>query len=198
MLKDNLSKDYKIVIFGDSFSADNVENSWPWLLEQKYTVENYSLRGASEYRLYCSFMNNLATAQSADAVIFFHTNPQRVFIPDHVDYMRRSMDSHSHSDMVANDVMSDTAWRNIADMYYRNFFDEGFQNTIYTMLIQNISSRLKNILHCSGFDVPTKINSFHTLRETNPGTINHLDINGNQVVYNYIEQWIEDAKRIRN
>lgn len=192
-----MSKDYKIVIFGDSFSADRMEHSWPWMLEQKYTVQNYSLRGASEYRLYCSFMNNLDSAQSADAVIFFHTNPQRVFIPDHVDYMRRNTSTHSHSDMVANDVMSDPAWRNIADMYYRNFFDEGFQNTLYTMLIQNISTRLTNVLHCSGFDVPI-IKSFHKLRETNPGSMNHLDNNGNQIVYNYIEQWIEDAKRIRN
>jgi hypothetical protein len=193
-----LSKDYKIVIFGDSFSADCVENSWPSWLEQKYTVQNHSLRGASEYRLYCSFMNNLETAQSADAVIFFHTNPQRVFVPDHVDYMRRGTNTHSYSDMVANDVMSDPRWRNIADMYYRNFFDEGFQNTLYTMLIQNISSRLQNILHCSGFDVSMKIKSFYELRKTNPGPINHLDKTGNQIVYNYIEQWIEDAKRIRN
>jgi len=187
-----LSKDYKIAIFGDSFSADSTQHSWPWLLEQKYTVQNYSLRGASEYRLYCSFMNNLATAQSADAVVFFHTNPQRVFIPDHVNYMRRSTHSHPHSDMVANDVMSDATWKNIADMYYRNFFDEGFQNTIYAMLIQNISSRLTNALHCSGFDVPVA-KSFYELRETHPGSLNHLDTNGNQIVCNYIEQWIENA-----
>jgi hypothetical protein len=193
-----LSKDYKILIFGDSFSADTVKTSWPWLLEQKYTVQNYSLRGASEYRLYCSFIKNLQAAQSADAVIFFHTNPHRVFVPDHVDYMRRHTNSHTHSDMVANDVMTDPKWRNIADMYYRNFFDEGLQNTLYAMLIQNISSRLKNVLHCSGFLEPGITKSFYNLRETNPGTINHFDSSGNQIVYNYIEQWIEDAKRIRN
>lgn len=192
-----MSKDYKIVIFGDSFSADIEKNSWPWLLEQKYTVQNYSLRGASQYRLYCSFLNNLSAAESADTVIFFHTNPLRVFVPDHVDYMRRGTGTHPHSDMVANDAMTDPRWRSIADTYYRNFFDEGFQNTLYTMLVQDISTKIENILHCTGFDVPLAIKSFYKLRETNPGSVNHLDTAGNQIVYNYIEQWIENAKRIR-
>lgn len=180
----------KISIIGDSFSSDTCDHSWIKLLSEKYEIDNFSQRGISEYRILKILEKNLETIKNSDVVIIFHTNADRIYVPDLTDYPRRRLDTHQHCDMLASDAFSMPAWAAIADVYYRNFFDFEFQQHIFSCTMQkiiNVVEAKNKVIHCSGFECNTnKIYSFAQLRDTNPGIINHFDIDGNLQVFNYI------------
>ena len=182
----------KIVIIGDSFSTDTGPDSWITMLENDYDVVNYSQRGASEYRLYCVTKDHADQLSTADHIVMFHTNSLRVFIPDTVDYPSRKLNTHGKCDLVIGDAFTDTVWSKIADTYYRYFFDEQYLCTQYQLLIKDIHSAYpEKIIHCTGFkefefEIPIK--SFAQVREKHPGTVNHLDCNGNLEIYQFIKE----------
>jgi hypothetical protein len=185
----------KIIIVGDSFSSDNCNSSWVNQLEKNYTVTNLSYRGISEYRIYTIVKQNLSLINQADILLVWHTNPDRIYIPDNVEYPARIIASHPHCDMVANDVLSDRHWGKIAQTYYKNFHDENMQQDIFELLIQQIHQIVTvKILDFSGFELANNqffIKSFSDLRLTCPGNINHLDLIGNSHVFNYIDREIK-------
>jgi hypothetical protein len=181
----------KIAIVGDSFSADIGPESWITMLEDNYTISNYSQRGASEYRLYQIVKTYIEQLSTVDHIIMFHTNSLRVFIPDTVDYPTRKLSTHNKCDLVVGDAMADLDWAKIAETYYKYFFDETYLLTQYQLLIKDIHAKFsKNIIHCTGFSescFEVEIKSFAELRENYPGTVNHLDYNGNLEIYQFIK-----------
>jgi hypothetical protein len=169
----------KILIFGDSFSSDQVNNSWVDLLSRDHSVTNHSQRGISEFRIYKIFLENIQEIKQTDAVIILHTNPDRVYVPDHVMTPSRRLPSHLHCDMLVNDSLE--KWMP-AEVYYKNFYDQDLQNTLYGFIIDNIRKHCENVslLEFSGFDIGVPgIHSIYNLRIKHPGNINHLDATGN-------------------
>jgi hypothetical protein len=182
----------KIVIIGDSFSADVGPDSWITMLSNNYNVIHYSQRGISEYRLYCIIKSHAAELAAADHIVIFHTNSLRVYIPDAVDYPTRKLNTHGKCDLVINDAFTDPAWSKIAETYYRYFFDEQYLRTQYQLLVKDIhNSYSDKIIHCTGFAEPAfevSIKSFADTRTMHPGSVNHLDCNGNIEIYQYIKE----------
>lgn len=175
----------KVAVFGDSFAANDGDLSWTSLLSNEFSVDNFADRGISEYRIYKTIMNQNINAY--DRVVIFHTNPDRIFVPDHVDHPSRQLHSHPHCDMLVNDSFDKSSWRGIAECYYKNFYDQDFQLDLFKLLIEKISSLCPRAVHCSGFDLSTyNIKSFDYLLKSNPGKINHLDVAGNKEVYQYV------------
>ena len=192
-------KSLKISVIGDSFSADTTDNSWVSLLAGEYTVQNYSQRGISEYRIFDIIQNNYKKISNSDYIIIFHTLSDRVFIPDHVDYPTRSIQSHPYCDMVASDSLNNEKWNDIAKTYYKYFFDSEMQAVFYKLLIEKINAMFSNtsIINCSGFDNIVKVDSveiqsFFDIKNKHPGNINHFDKVGNQEVYKYITKLIDN------
>lgn len=187
----------KISIVGDSFSSDNeADDSWIRLLNKTYVVDNLSQRGISQYRLYKILTSNLDDIQLSDAVILFHTNPDRIYIPDEVTFPSRLLDTHKHCDLVATDSLEKRSWKTVVQNYYRYFYDRDQQILIYEMLIERMSYLLRDckVIHCSGFDTLPQITSFSILRQQYPGDINHCSAKGNQEIYRYIVQKLKDEK----
>ena len=180
-----------IVIVGDSFSTDVGVDSWVTRLSNKYNIKNFSQRGISEYRLYRIILKNIEEISNADAVIIFHTNMDRIFVPDHVSFQSRQLSTHTQMDMMANDALTDKQWKKIACHYYRYFYDQDQQNCVYQLLIEKIDQLIATQkIYCSGFNVncdDVTIKLFNQVRADYPGTINHLNSTGNQLVYNYLE-----------
>jgi len=180
-----------IVIVGDSFSSDIGDYSWITKLSNRYNIKNFSQRGISEYRLYRIVLENIEEIFNADAVIIFHTNTDRIFVPDHVSFQSRQLSTHTQMDMVANDALTDKSFKKIAGHYYRYFYDQDQQNCVYQLLVEKIDQLITTKkIHCSGFNVEcdtVAINLFEQVRLDYPGTINHLNSTGNQLVYNYLE-----------
>jgi len=185
-----------IVIVGDSFSSDNCKDSWVCLLEKNHTITNLSQRGISEYRIYNIIKQNLLLINQSDILLVWHTNPDRIYIPDDVDYPSRLIPSHPFCDMVASDALSDTDWNKIAQIYYKNFYNKDMQEDMFKLLIEKIHQIITTkVLDFSGFEIYNDqffIKSFSDLRFNHSGNINHLNLLGNLYVFNYIEQRIKE------
>ena len=185
-----------IAIVGDSFSSDSMQSSWISLLEQTHKIKNYSARGISQYRLYKILIDNFIDISAADCVILFHTNPDRIFIPDHINYTTRELQSHPYCDMLANDACN-SQWSEIAKTYYKYFFDTKMQQTFYQLLVNEINQKLSSldVVNCSGFDAITtgidSLVSFADIRQQYPGDINHFSIHGNTIACDRINQQLE-------
>ena len=177
----------KIAIFGDSFSSDRCPDSWIDLLADEHKIVNHSYRGISEFRIYKNLLDNENDIKTADTVIVFHTNPDRVYVPDQTLMPTRYLSSHPVCDMLARD--STEKW-SPAEIYYKNFYDQCFQDKIYDLIVNDIRQRCKHtrLLEFSGFNLGSaQIHSIHRLREQHAGNINHLDIIGNMGIFSLIQ-----------
>lgn len=179
----------KISIVGDSFSANiDSEHSWIHLLSKDYLIQNYSQRGISQYRLYRNILYNLENIKKSHAVIIFHTNPDRVYIPNGIDFPSRTLSSHPCCDLVASDSLQKSSWKKIAETYYRYFYDQEQQQLYYEMLVARIKHVLdrQKTIHCSGFATLPEIKSFLQVKKKYPGDVNHCSETGNKEIYQYL------------
>jgi hypothetical protein len=178
-----------IWIFGDSFSTNNSKSSWTKQLG--YPTDKISHNGISEYRI----LQNIKAAniQFNDTVIVCHTNPHRVYIPDHISYPARHEQSHKQCDLVISDSMNRSClWKFISKIYFKYFFDEQHSNEIHNLIILQqmniLKSKTDKIIEVSGFE--GQPNSFHDVYESNPGGINHMNALGNEIVAQRIKDII--------
>jgi len=180
----------KIAIVGDSFATDEVADSWVALLRTQHHVTNLSQRGISQYRLLTMVEENLSSILEHDYAILWHTNPDRVYVNNDITFPTRTLASHPHADLVAADSLnsSDTQWRRTAETYYRVFHDTQQQKLYHHLVVQYIQELMQPIrtVHCSGFVLPGTIYSFAGLVQEHPGVVNHFDIAGNQIVFEYL------------
>jgi hypothetical protein len=177
----------RVAIFGDSFATIDRADSWASQLAREFKVDNFAQRGVSEYRIYKSIQQRDLT--NYNHIIVFHTNPDRVFVPDHVTHPSRTLQTHPYCDMLANDSLDKVGWADIVKGYYKNFYDQQFQDDLFDLLLDRLFQQCQSAIHCTGFDLSnTHIHSFFTLRQTNPGNINHLDTQGNSKIYQYIKE----------
>lgn len=177
----------KISIFGDSFSSDRGPNSWIDLLAGEHLISNHSQRGVSEFRIHRTLSQQINLISQSDAVIVFHTNSDRVYVPDHTITPSRQISTHPVCDMLANDSLEKWA---PSEIYYKNFYDQEFQDTLYGFIVNDIREKCQHVklLEFSGFDTGLeRIYSIKYLRDQYPGKINHLDIVGNMTVAKLIE-----------
>jgi hypothetical protein len=187
----------KISIIGDSFATDTGLDSWVTMLSQDHNVTNFSRRGISQYRIFKITQDNFPTIIDSNLIILFHTNPDRVFVPDHVNYPTRSLLSHSSADMMANDIMTRPEWSNISKTYYKYFFDFEFQNMLHFFIIKNIVESFSHnlVLHCSGHNLKNlsfiDIKLFNDQFLLNAGSTNHLNRIGNEIIFNYVTEIIK-------
>lgn len=179
----------KISIIGDSFSSDTVSPaSWIKILSNHYNVSNYSQRGISQYRLYKNLIINYHSIKQSDAVIIFHTNPDRVYVPDEVNFPSRMLNSHLYCDLVASDSLEKQSWKHIVENFYRYFYDQEQQNLYYQLLVERMIKLLNDqkVIHCSGFNLHLNIKSFLPIQQKYPGDINHCSAEGNNQIYQYL------------
>jgi hypothetical protein len=181
----------KLVVIGDSFSSDTSTGSWLDLLSGLHSLQNYSLRGISQYRIFDTITKNLADINKADAIVIWHTNPDRVYVNNEVKFPTRELQLHPCADLVASDSLNskDKSWQDVSKTYYKVFYNQEQQLVYYQLMLEKIKSMLSNktVIHCSGFNLPDpEVKSFNYLLETNPGTINHFDSEGNQIVADYL------------
>lgn len=175
-------------IFGDSFAASSSPSSWCNLLGNP--IANHAINGASEYRISKTWNLHNNLISSNDVVIFCHTNPHRIFVPDSVDYPARKLSTHPHCDLVLGDALnSSKEWINAASTYIKYFHDDEYSIDIWAMLVDNITIDIEDIgcksIHTSGFKIDA-VDNFYEIAKNNPGNINHMSIAGNKLVADYI------------
>ena len=171
-------------IIGDSFSTNMSVESWINQLPEKYIITNLSMNGVSQYRLYRMFLDVREDFQPGDTVIFCHTNPNRIYLPDHTPYPTRLTSSHSNCDLVLGDVdRHGIFWRFISYVFIKYFYDEEYYNKVYDLMIKEMNSIQDcKIINISGFVSRSPIIGIKDIFDQHRGNINHLTIEGNRLV----------------
>ncbi len=173
----------KIWIFGDSFASNTTPKSWVNLISNKSKVLNYSKNGISEYRIYRLYRDVREQIQSDDIVIFCHTNPNRVYIPDSTDYPTRTKSSHPECDLVLGDVSRHgILWKFISYIFIKYFYDEQYYKDFFDLIVAEMNRIDCKVIHVSGFEATIPIVSFHDIFLKHRGKINHMDEIGNLIV----------------
>lgn len=180
-----------ITIVGDSFSSDVSKDSWATQLSECHSVNNLSQRGISQYRIYTIIKDNLSLIENSDCLIIWHTNPDRIFVNDNIDFPTRCLGSHPTADLVANDALSskDKVWRQTVESYYKVFFNSPQQELYHRLLVNEIRRLVAGVktLEYTGFNLNNSdIKSFFNIKIANAGNVNHMNAVGNRIVFETI------------
>lgn len=169
----------KIWIFGDSFASSKHSYAWTSLLSDRGVVINEASNGSSEYRIWKKYHTNKKFIANNDIVIFCHTSPSRIFLKDNVSILSRVLPSHPLCDLIFSDIFTKQENRFIK-ILKEIWDDEYFQDT-YNMLVTDLKS-VSNSVHLNFFEEGT----CNSLWKDWPGEINHLNMTGNQLVFQHI------------
>lgn len=172
-----------IWIFGDSFSSNNSQDSWTEMLSRYYSVKNFSSNGSSEYRIWKNYQKVKHSIANDDIVIFCHTSQSRIFLKDSATLLSRMLGSHSQCDLIINDVFGKKESKFVKIL--RTIWDDEFFNDTY-LLYANDLMKVPNSIHFTFFDSDT-VESYKDIWVANKGTINHMDLQGNQQVFERIK-----------
>ena len=174
----------KILIAGDSFAASKSEYSWCNLLAKKHSVINLAQAGVGEYKIWQQVKS--VEIKEYDQYIVCHTSPWRIHTPQHPVH---TQGFHKDCDLMIGDIHYHAKqiknFFNVrlhsANRFIQHHYDYTYQKDIYKLLQEDIKQLLpKTAIHLSGFE---EKNILYTNREQYPGDINHMDVHGNQKVF---------------
>jgi hypothetical protein len=177
----------KLLIVGDSFSANTTELSWTKQLD--YEITNISAAGSSEYRILKSLQTQ--NLSNFDKIIIVHTSPNRIYVT--FNPLHQHSNTHKNCDLIYQDVKNcantQPFAKNVA-WWFENVFDLNVAMDINQLIIDKIINLTANnkCLHLSFFDIDhPMIYKLHHIWKTHPGDINHLDCKGNDKVAQFVK-----------
>jgi len=189
-----------VLIAGDSYAADwsskdNSFSSWWQLLAADYDVTNIAEAGVSEYKIYQQIKS--ADVNQFEYVIVSHTSPYRVHTNKHPFHRQNSI--HRNADLIFSDVedwffTSNCESTTSAYLYFLHHFDFEYYDFLYTLMRKEIDYLLQSIKYvsvdffsCNNYD--SSFNFAH-IADKYPGTVNHLDCQGNEIIYEEVSKTI--------
>lgn len=199
---------YKILIAGDSFSADWTvrypdKKGWPNLLAECFVVENIAQAGVSEYKIYQQIMS-INDMNLYDFFIISHTSPYRAVTREHPIHSTDIL--HQHADLMINDIdyhhskLKNFANRSLkaAQGYFKYHYDTEYHVTTYNLFKKEINKKLpKNKTITLNFfpdghdkDHDQYSLNFDKLQKTQPGLMNHLSLAANEIIFQEIKKYI--------
>ena len=182
----------RLLVAGDSFAATPDPHSWVNLIHN-YHVTNISTCGIGEYKIWQAI-----TAQDLerfDKIIVTHTSAARLYIKQNPWYLDHP--SHAHADLLYSDVCAkpNGKFKTLVKSWFEQVVDLDYQDNIHAMIVEKIQNQCARIKtkHITFFDYNLPdVQSMKTLWTQYPGTINHLSVEGNQKVFEYICPFLYD------
>ena len=174
-----------IFLFGDSFSTNNL--GWPSMLGVK--VRNFSENGIGEYKIFKKVMQN----QKYDKGIICHTSPWRVHTPVHP--IHKDNTDRPNNDFMFSDIeyyKQKNPEMELVHNYLKKYFDLNYQIDIYNLMLEKLFLA-KNTIHITFHDPDdTKSieNNYNHIWKKYQGNINHMSLEGNQIVAEEIKKLI--------
>jgi hypothetical protein len=163
----------QIWIFGDSFAANTTLESWSAMLGQN--VKNLARNGSSEYRIWRAYKHNKDLIQPEDTVIFCHTSFSRVYLKNSEPLLSRLLPSHPFCDLIFSDIIDKQEIQFINIL--KKIWDEEYFKDTYNLMINDLKN-VHNSVHLNFFEDPF----YNSIWKNNPGTINHMNAEGNRLV----------------
>ena len=178
----------EIFLFGDSFSFN--DRGWPSILGQP--IMNSSQNGIGEYKIYKMVME-----KKDHAKIICHTSPWRIHTPFHPIHNKNS--ERPNNDFMWSDIQYHSQYDDemkVVEQYWKRYYDQQYQIDLYNLILDKLLS-LKNTIHISFHDPDDTVripNNFNHIWKKYPGDVNHLSVEGNQIVAEQIKRIISDTK----
>jgi|TARA_R110000782_G_scaffold223906_1_gene310866 hypothetical protein len=166
----------KLLLAGDSFIAKTPGDypGWSDLLDQDYNVDNVARPGIGEYKILKQLQN--CTLDLYDTIIIGHTSPYRIHTAHHPLHKEGF---HKHCDFIYEDVKGRLP---DVEKFFTEYFDLEYAIVVHALIIKEINTLLEN---CSVINTHTL--GLDKLFDTNRGSVQHLDQEGNKIFYNRIK-----------
>ncbi len=182
----------KILICGDSFAADWTKkyngSGWVNMLLDDYLVTNIAEAGVSEYKIFKQLES--IDVNIFDKVIVSHTSPYRIPVKEHPIHSNDIL--HYNCDLIYSDLKEhkDEPLIQSAIDFYENLFDLDYACFIHDLIIKEICSKHKNLINITFFSMNKNMYNFEDVYLNNKGLINHMNDQGNLIIYNKIKELI--------
>jgi len=183
-----------ILICGDSFAADWTKkydgNGWVNMLTKDHTVTNIAEAGVSEYKIYKQL--DSIDVKKFDKVVVSHTSPYRIPVKEHPIHSKDIL--HYNCDLIYSDLKEhkDDPLIQSAINFYENLFDLDYACFIHDLIIKEINSKYENLINITFFSMNKNMYNFEEIYIENKGLINHMNDNGNKIIYNRIKEIINE------
>lgn len=179
----------KLVIIGDSFSANKTKDSWTQKLH--IPCDNLSSNGSSEYRIWKKICNT--DISQYDIAVVVHTSPNRIYTTD--NHIYPADHSHAHSDLIYNDVLNKrgNVYADNAIWWFENVFDIEHAEDIYRLIVADCITKIKiPCVHLTFFDLNIDhVLNLHKVWRNNQGLVNHMNANGNTIVAKKVDSLLK-------
>ena len=186
----------KILIAGDSFAADWTKkyknaSGWVNMLERDFDVTNIAEAGVSEYKIYKQLKSIDVT--KFDYILISHTSAYRIPIEEHPIHKGDVL--HNNCDIIYSDVkeyIENPIMQTAVDFYNNIFYTEYFC-FVNDLIYKKIFESIPNAIHITFFDsfYPENVFKFENVFLENRGNMNHMNIDGNKIVYHKIKNILE-------
>ena len=192
----------KLLICGDSFAADwTVKFSgqgWPNKLAQNFSVVNLARAGVGQYKIYQQLCSQ--KLDTFDAVIISHTSPFRIYVKQHPLHYKDAL--HGDCDLIYSDLKAqENQFPEIKCItkFFENFYDQDHAKFIHSLICEKIENICENfsskVIHLINFkehyNFKNSLN-FLELFESNRGSMNHFDEQGNKIVFDAITKKLNE------
>lgn len=182
----------KVLIVGDSFASYNPQG-WTCQLGKEFEVTNLASNGASQYRLWQTI--TAIDFDKFDFVIVVHTSPNRIYIEKNPYYQNST--TYSNCDLIYEDIRSrrPDSFAEHVTWWFENVFDLEQARQLHALMCEKIKILLfdKSALHMTFFELDhiDDIVILHQVWKNHPGTINHLNENGNRLVAEFVKNQLK-------
>ena len=186
----------RILIIGDSFAAHHPQG-WTCQLGNDHEVTNLASNGASQYRLFRTVTQT--NLDGFDFVVVGHTSPNRIYVEKNPYYQQSQ--THHNCDLIYEDMRSKLpdSFAGHVTWWFENVFDLEQAKHTHELLCDKIKALVahKPVLHVSFFEIGyiADIKILHHIWNNHPGTINHLDETGNQLVAKFVKDQVKLYKQ---
>jgi hypothetical protein len=192
----------QILILGDSWAADwssqyDQYQGWPNLLAEQYNITNIAQAGVCQYSINQQLHHT--DISGYDTVIVSITSPYRLYTPQHPVH---TTGLHANSDLIYTDLEYHLTEQphnkqiQSAIGFYQHHFDTAHAEYVHELLVTDLLNHLdhnntivtSNIAHNCDV-VPDRYTYVegHSIYQSYPGKINHMNEEGNQLFANSIQ-----------
>lgn len=184
----------KILICGDSFAADWSKKyegkGWVNMIENDHIITNIAEAGVSEYKIYKQLQS--VNTDKFDKIIVSHTSPYRIPIKEHPIHSKDIL--HHNCDLIYSDLKEheDNPLVKSAIDFYENLYDMDYACFIHDLIIKEINLKYRNLINITFFSTNKNMYNFEDIFLKNKGLINHMNDNGNKIIYNKIKDIINE------
>lgn len=196
-MKSTVSIYMKILICGDSFSADWTVKyqgkGWPNLLADRHLVVNRAQAGCSQYRIYQQILSQ--PLDQYDAVLVSHTSPNRIYVKEHPVHKNDPL--HRNADLIYTDICEHAKKQPELECiveFYARYFDLEYAAFTHNLICEKIDHLFENyagkVIHTTNlprdglYIFKDMVDFTHLMDKKYKGLMNHYNNEANFIVYN--------------